>query len=55
LVLEFELRAYTLSHSSSLIFVMGIFQDRVLQTIYRELALNLDPPDLCLLNSWDYR
>jgi hypothetical protein len=28
-VLGFELRAYTLSHSTSLIFCEGIFQDRV--------------------------
>jgi hypothetical protein len=32
-VLGYELRAYTLTHSTSPIFVMGFFQDRVLQTI----------------------
>jgi hypothetical protein len=31
--LEFELRAYTLSHSTSSFFVMVIFQDRVSRTI----------------------
>jgi hypothetical protein len=32
-VLEFELGAYMLSHSTSSFFVMDFFQDRVLQTI----------------------
>jgi hypothetical protein len=27
----------------------------VSQTICLGLALNCDPPDLCLLSSWDYR
>jgi hypothetical protein len=33
----------------------GVFQDRVLWTICLGLASNHDPPDLCLLSSWDYR
>jgi hypothetical protein len=33
-VLGLELRAFTLSHSTSPIFVKGFFQDRVLQTIF---------------------
>jgi hypothetical protein len=54
--LGLELRAYTLSHSTSPAFLCdGIFRDRVTQTILPRLALNLDPPDLCLLSSWDYR
>jgi hypothetical protein len=54
-VLGFELRAYTLSHSTSPFFVMGFFfQDRVLQPICQELASHLNPPDLCLLISEDY-
>jgi hypothetical protein len=44
-----ELRALTLSHSTSPIFV------RVLQNYLPGLASNHDPPDLCLLSSWDYR
>jgi hypothetical protein len=51
-VLGFELRAYTLSHSISLFFlVMGFFQDKVLRTICPGLALNHHPPDLCLPSS----
>jgi hypothetical protein len=49
-VLEFELRTYTLSHSTSP-FCNFFFQDRVSRTIYQGLALNHDPPDLCLLSS----
>jgi hypothetical protein len=49
-VLGLELRAFTLSHSTSPIFVMG-FQDRILLNYLLGLALNLDPPDLCLLSS----
>jgi hypothetical protein len=45
-VLGFELRAYTLSHSTSPFFVMGFFEIE---------SHDLDPPDLCLLSSWDYR
>jgi hypothetical protein len=46
-VVPFGLRAYTLSHS----FCKGFFQDRVSRTICPALALNHEPPDLCLLNS----
>jgi hypothetical protein len=40
---------YWWSHSTKL------FWDRVSRTICLGLALNYDPPDLCLLSSWDYR
>jgi hypothetical protein len=36
-------------------FVMGFFWDRVSQTICLGLASNRNPPDPCLLSSWDYR
>jgi hypothetical protein len=49
-VLGLELRTYTLSHSTSP-FLWWIFQDRVSWTILPRLALNLDPPDRCLLSS----
>jgi hypothetical protein len=42
-----------LSHNPSP-FCVGYFQERVLKTFPR-LALNLDPPDHCLLSRWDYR
>jgi hypothetical protein len=53
-VLRFELRPYTWSHSTSPFCVyvcVEFFHDRVLQTICPGLALNQDPPDLCLLSS----
>jgi hypothetical protein len=53
-VLEFELRASTLSHSTSPIFVKGFFEIGF-HELFARLALNLDPPDLCLLSSQDYR
>jgi hypothetical protein len=34
-VLGFELRAYTLSHTTSPFYVMGFFQNRVSQTIFQ--------------------
>jgi hypothetical protein len=37
------------------LFCEGFFWDRVLWTICLELASNYNPPDLCLLSSWDYR
>jgi hypothetical protein len=40
-----ELNAFILSHSTSPIFVMG------LENYLPWLALNCDPPDLCLLSS----
>jgi hypothetical protein len=49
-VLRLELRAYTLSHSTSPIFVKG-FQDRVLQNYLPRLASNCDPPEICPLRS----
>jgi hypothetical protein len=36
-------------------FVIFFFQNRVLWTILPRLPSNCDPPDLCLLSSWDYR
>jgi hypothetical protein len=54
-VLGFELRAYTLRHSTSLfVYVMGFFKVGSCE-LFAQLALNHDPPDLCLLSSWDYR
>jgi hypothetical protein len=53
-VLGFEPRVYTLSHSTSL-FCEGYFLRQGLKNYLPGLALNLDPPDLCLLSSWDYR
>jgi hypothetical protein len=57
--LEFEPRTshflgrqvYCLSHSASPFFCDRFFQDRVLLTICPELAMNCDPPDLCLLSN----
>jgi hypothetical protein len=45
-LLGLELRSYP--------FLRCFFQDRVSNCLPR-LASNLDPPDLCLLNSLDYR
>jgi hypothetical protein len=57
MALVFELRALCLlgRHSycwrySVSPFLWWVFWDRVLQTICSGLALNLDPPDLCLLS-----
>jgi hypothetical protein len=49
-VLGLELRAYTLSHSTSPFFLKGIFEIGSLNYLPR-LALNSNPPDLCLLSS----
>jgi hypothetical protein len=54
-VLGLELRAFTLSHSTSPIFVKG-FSKYGLKNYLPGLASNLlipdpDPPDLCLLSS----
>jgi hypothetical protein len=46
-VLGLELRAFTLSHSISPIFVKDFFQDKVLLNYLPGLALNCNPPDLC--------
>jgi hypothetical protein len=45
-VLELELRAFTLSHSTR-----RIFQDRVSWNYLPGLGVNLHRPDLCLLSS----
>jgi hypothetical protein len=55
-VLGLELRAFTLSHSAGPLFIYlffceGFFRDRVSQNYVPKLALNCDPPDLCLLSS----
>jgi hypothetical protein len=44
-LLEFELRTYTLSHSTSP-FLWRVF--------FKIGSHNCDPPDLCLRSSWDY-
>jgi hypothetical protein len=36
-------------------FYIGCFRDRVSVNYLPGLASNCDPPDLCLLSSWDYR
>jgi hypothetical protein len=54
-VLGFELRAYTLSHSTNLCVCDGFFWDRVLRNCFPRLASNHGPPDLSLLCSKDYR
>jgi uncharacterized membrane protein SirB2 len=54
-VLGFELRAYTLSHSTSPFFVMAFFLREGLLNYLLRLASNLNPPDLCILSSKDYR
>jgi hypothetical protein len=46
-VLRLELRAFTLSHSTSPIFVEG-FSRKGLENYLPELALNHYPRDLCL-------
>jgi hypothetical protein len=54
LVLGRELRAFTLSHSTRPFFE-GFFSRLGLANYLSRLASNCDPPDLCLLSSWDYR
>jgi hypothetical protein len=49
-VLGFELRAYTLSHSTSP-FCDGLFSKIETHKLFAQLASNCDPPDLCLLTS----
>jgi hypothetical protein len=49
-VLGLELRAFAFSHSTSPIFVMG-FPRQGLENYLPGLALNHDPPDLCLLKT----
>jgi hypothetical protein len=54
-VLGLELRAFTLSHSTSPFFLWRVFSRQGLTNYLPRLALNHDPPDLCLLSSQDYR
>jgi hypothetical protein len=69
-VLEFSRKAdqrpstsyiYHWSHAPSPLVLLDIFSDRVLpfcpglSLACDPLTLNLDPPDLHLQNSWDYR
>jgi hypothetical protein len=42
-----------LSHSTSPVFVLGIFEIGFVN-YFSGLALNCDPPDLCLLNRQNY-
>jgi hypothetical protein len=49
-ILGFELRAYTLRHST-ITKNDKFFGDRLLPTICPQLALNHNPPDLCLLSN----
>jgi hypothetical protein len=55
-VLGLELRASTLSHSTSLdhFFVLSIFEIGS-HELFAWAGFEPDPPDLCLLSSWDYR
>jgi hypothetical protein len=50
-VLGLELKAFTLSHSNSPIFVMGFFEIGSLANYLPRLASNCDLPNLCLLSS----
>jgi hypothetical protein len=50
-VLGFELRAYTLSHYTSP-FLLSFFLRQGLTNYLPRLALNHDPPGLCLLSSY---
>jgi hypothetical protein len=52
-VLGFELRAFTLSHSTTL-FVLGVFEIGSCK-LFAWAGFVRDPPDLCLLSSYDYR
>jgi hypothetical protein len=36
------------------LFCVGFFRDRVSQNYLPGLALNRNPPELCLLRSWDH-
>jgi hypothetical protein len=54
LVLWFELRAFTLSHSTSP-FGDGFFFQLGSCELFAQAGLKAHLPDLCLLSSWDYR
>jgi hypothetical protein len=54
-VLRFDLRAYTLSHSTSPFLCWLFLRWGGLMNYLPRLALNRDPIDRCLLRSWDYR
>jgi hypothetical protein len=49
-VLRFELRAYTLSHSTNPLFCDGFFEIQS-RELFAPVASNFEPPDLCLLSS----
>jgi hypothetical protein len=49
--LAFELRAYTLSQSTSSFLVIGFFKKRFCELYLPRLASNHDPPDLCFWSS----
>jgi hypothetical protein len=54
--LGFELRAsHLLCRCSASPVLCCVFSKQSLMNYLPELAFNLDPPDLCLLSSWDYR
>jgi hypothetical protein len=50
-VLELELRAFTLSHLTSPFLCVRVFSRQGLMNYLSRLASNLYPPDLCLLRS----
>jgi hypothetical protein len=54
MVLEFELRAFTLIHSTSPIFVMDFFEIGSLQR-FAQAGFKPQSSYLCLLSSQDYR
>jgi hypothetical protein len=49
----FALRVFTLSHSTSPIFVIFFFFEIGSCRLFALLALNCDPPDVCVSSSWD--
>jgi hypothetical protein len=49
-VLGFELRAYTLSHSTSPFFVLDVFKIGSCK-LFAQAGFEPNPPDLCLLSS----
>jgi hypothetical protein len=53
-VLRLDLRAYTLTHSTSPIFVKG-FSEIGSYELFAQAGLKRDPPVLCLLSGKDYR
>jgi hypothetical protein len=53
-VLRFELKAYTMNHSTSSFCQDGFFKIGFLE-LFAKLSSSLDPPNLRFLSSWDYR